>query len=330
VDKLRAALDVARARDARLASVRAEVEALAPPEVVSEPQPHVGGNDWTWHTADGTCHAYGRSLSWYQVHGDYYTRPESAWEKHDVDLGEKAEHLVSQLAEVVRTFTEREKDEGGASKGAKRILRAAKHLSTNPSLLKEFPPMSDTNELVKALDELESARRDTEKAEKKAQKKADAKKAAKRDEKKAAKAAKKVAKAGGEPEKDAPKLTKALGKIQKQVDAIAAQDAKRVTVNGAGVAAILRGGTPENALKSFDDRVNEASDRVAKASNEFEKMRSEEELRTAQKQRAAAKLVAMDNARSRGDAPRGRFGPNSAELLTNVSTLPADRAVGAI
>lgn len=242
-----------------------------------------------------------------------------AWEHKDVALGEKAETLVSQLAEVVRTFTEREKAEGGSTKKSRRFLSRARQLANNPTLLKECAHMSAT-ELLKALDEHDAARRAAKKAAKKAEQKAEKKKAAKA-------ASAKAAKAG---DNSAKSVKKRLADAEALIQKMAQEPAVRPFLNGAGVTAALRGdpGTRDTVLKEMDDRVEAAQQRLAKASNEFEKMRADEELRTARKQRAAAKLIAADNARARGTLPPGRFGPGSAELFKGLSTLPEDRDIG--
>lgn len=87
VGKLRAQLQKAQERDAQLIATRATVAALTHPEIVSEADPALlGGNDWRWYTVDGSdCAAYGRSLSWYEAHSDYYRRPLPAWQEHDTE-----------------------------------------------------------------------------------------------------------------------------------------------------------------------------------------------------------------------------------------------------
>lgn len=246
-----------------------------------------------------------------------------AWEHKDVALGEQAERLANELGEVVREFTEREKAEGGASKATWRTIRRIRSLLENPNILeKEFSGMSVT-EALKALDEADEARREA----KKAQRKAEAKKAAKKEAKKAAKAAEdEAAKAADAPTDTADQIAA----LRKQIDELASQDAKRVTVSAAGPTAVLRGPEAPNALKAFDDRVAEAQERLEKSSNEFERHRARVDLEAAQKARLSAKLVAADNARARGQLPPGRFGPNSADLFNSTSlTLPDEVGRGA-
>ena len=242
-----------------------------------------------------------------------------AWEHTDVALGEKAEQLAAQLTEVIRTFTEREKAEGGASKSQWRVIRRIRSLLENPeSLRKVAETMSDTTELIKALGELDDARR----AAKQARKEKEAKKAAKAE---AAKAADEAAEAAGADE--AAKATDdQIAALQKQIDELSA---KRPFVNEVGVSTVLRGPGAVNALKAFDDRVSEAEARLEKAHNEFERQRAQSELETAMKARFRAKMVAADNARDRGILPRGRFGPNSADLFGGTSlTLPDEVGKG--
>lgn len=83
--KLRAMLEAARARDAHIAAVRADVATMAPPDVVSEPDTCLGDIGWRWHLGDGTCRAYGRSQAWYAGLADYYRNPEAAWREHDAE-----------------------------------------------------------------------------------------------------------------------------------------------------------------------------------------------------------------------------------------------------
>lgn len=243
-----------------------------------------------------------------------------AWEHKDVALGEEAEKLVARLAEVVHTFTEREKAEGGTRKGARRALKAlGTLLDANPHLQKEIEKM-DVNELLKALDERDAARRAAEK--KAAKKAAKAQKAAEGAE--AAKDAKasKAAKGAGD------KLEKRLKKAEALLAKVAGEPAGRPMLNAMGAAAVLRGPARESALKEFDDRVASAEDRLAKATNEFEKMRAEADVLTARQQRATAKLIAGENARERGQIGASRLGPNTVELFKNTGALPDDHAIG--
>lgn len=243
-----------------------------------------------------------------------------AWEHKDVALGEKAEELANQLMEVIRTFTEREKAEGGASKAQWRTIRRIRSLLDHPESLRKVAETMSTTELLKALDGLDEARR----SEKKARKEKEAKKAAKR-EAKAVKAADKAVKAAQGTTVDVEALRKNIDALQQQVATIAAQDAKRPTLNAAGVTAVLRGPEANNALKAMDDRVAQAEERLAKAVTDYERQQAQAELLSARKARTSAILVAKDNARARGEAPRGRFGPNSADLFEGTSlTLPPD------
>ena len=237
-----------------------------------------------------------------------------AWEHKDVALGEKAEHLVEELAAVVREFTEREKAEGGASKQQWRVIRRVRSLIENPTILeKEFSGMS-ASEALKALDEADEARRDMKKAEKKAE----AKKAKKQAEKKAAKAADKAAKAASSEDR--------IDALQKELDALTA---KRPTVNGLGVTAMLREGgvQAENVLKSIEERKAEAEARLEKATTDFERTTAKAEFEGAARAVAMAKMVAKEQAHERG-VPRSHMGPGWTDLFNGTThSLPADRAV---
>lgn len=219
----------------------------------------------------------------------------SAWEDKDVSLGEKAEQLVSHLAEVVRTFTEREKAEGGASKGARRVLAGAQYLATNPQLLKECAEMP-IDELTKALDELGAARLAAEKAARKQAKKAKVQKAAKR-EAKAAKAAEKAAKAAEGTVAD-PTLAKALDELnamRETVEKMAEQDGRRIVLNGAGMAAVLRDPAQAgDAFKQLDADFEAARDAHEKNPNAATKAA----LTQAGQRRLAARLIAGENVRN--------------------------------
>lgn len=249
--------------------------------------------------------------------GDANSSPGStAWEHKDVALGEKAERLVAQLAEVVHTFTEREKAEG-ASKSTRRIVRQVRRLLENPSLLKETE-VTDVSELLKALDERDVARR----AEKQARKAAEAKKAAKA-ERKAAKAAEKAAKAAGVEESD--ELAKAraeLVALSERVEKMEAEDGKRVAVNAAGPVAHLRGQARESgeALKSFDDQIRAAEEAVVAATTPMAKERALQDRAAALRRRLLAKSVAQENARERGDLPASRLGPNWSSVIKEGSS----------
>lgn len=246
-----------------------------------------------------------------------------AWEHKDVALGEKAESLVEELAAVVREFTEREKAEGhGASKSQWRVIRRVRSLLENPSILtKELSGMS-ASEALKALDEAERARRDMKKANETAK----AAKAAKK-EAKAAKAAQNAAKAS---DGESSGVDERIDALRKEIDALSA---RRPFVNGAGVAAVVRGGgdTAASVLKSYDERVEAAEAGMVKAATDYERQVAKTELEAARKARASFKLVAQANAQARGVISPGRFGPNSTDLFGGTSlTLPEDRAVKAV
>lgn len=253
---------------------------------------------------------------------DANTPGSAAWEHRDVELGERAEDLVAQLGEVVRTFTEREKAEGGASKQLRRAARTARSLLGNTELLRKVASeMTDTSELIKVLGEYDTARR----AEKKAAEKAKAKKAAKA-ERKAAKAAEKAAKAAGA-DAVSPKLAKAMGqleKLQKQVETMAAEDGKRVVQNASGLTALLRGPEGGSIFKELEDRYE-----VAKAAHEQNPTRTTEaRLTQAGHQLTAAKMIRNEHVRRQNPGLQGtQFGPNSTALFSNRNALPDDTGI---
>lgn len=221
-----------------------------------------------------------------------------AWEHKDVALGERAERLVAQLGDVVSTFTEREKAEGGASKSFRRVLAGVKYLTNHKQLLKEFAEMS-SDELIKALDELGAKAR---RAEKKAAKAAAQAKEAKRV-KKDAKAAKKAAKAAGEDAADtdlakalarAEEAEKAAREARETVEKMAAEDGKRILVNGVGLAAVLRDPSQgPDVMKQLDDTFEAAKaayDQDPSAANKAA-------LTQAGQRRTAARLIAGEHNR---------------------------------
>lgn len=225
---------------------------------------------------------------------DATTPGSDAWEHEDVALGEKAEHLVSQLADVVHTFTEREKAEGGASKELRRAAKAARSLLKNTDRLRKVADqMTDTSELVKVLGEYDAARR----AEKKAQKDAKAEKAAKR-ERKAAKAAEEAAKAVDDSEQN-PELAKAraeLTALQERVEKMESADAKRIVTDPSALVTALRGG-PESAGNVF----KQLEDDLAAAKETYEKNPSrvnESRMKEAGNRLVKAKLIAQDTSRT--------------------------------
>lgn len=245
-----------------------------------------------------------------------------AWEHKDVALGEKAEDLVRQLAQVIRTFTQRERAEGGAPVGK------PKKKARKVALLEEIGRMP-SDELRKLFaDELKAARRaEAKKAKKQAKKQA--KKAlakegvmdtdatndkAQRKAKKLAKAAKKAAKANDLAALE--QVAKEIQAIKETVEKVAKQEARRVTVNAAGVAAVAR--SPEartSVLKELEDQ-------AANAENPREQQLAKQQL-------AMAKMVFNENARQRNP---GLFvsdrGPGSVRLFTSgLEQLPPDPAI---
>lgn len=269
------------------------------------------------------------------------------WEDKDVALGEKAEALVAQLAEVVHTFTAREKAEGdgkatkagrrlsGKTEGAiRRCMQALQDLLDNnhePSVSKEIEDM-EANELIKLLDERDEARRAQQaKDEKKAAKKA-AKAAHKGDKgDKAAKGAN--ASKAAEGAENADELRKTIAELAGRLEKVESEPGTRPFVNGAGVAAALRGPERENALKAFDDRVAEAEANLAKAKeagDTWAVSAARNALRMALHQRTGVKMIAAENAREVDPqmttrALRGQGVP----LLTNRNALPDDVALRA-
>jgi murein DD-endopeptidase MepM/ murein hydrolase activator NlpD len=257
-----------------------------------------------------------------QAEAHAYSRKDSAdtdpgspaWEHKDVALGEEAEALIARLAEVVRTFTEREKAEGRSTKQGRRAVAWVKRVAKDPRLQKEMLHMS-TNELMAALNEHDAARR----AEKKAAKAA---KKAKERKVKEAKAAKKAAKAS----KESARLEKRLKKTEKVVQKMAAQPAKYPFVNGAGVTAALRGSdkTRTRVFAELEEQVAQAEKALETAPSEGKRLRAQADLAMARKRLATAKLIANENARARGERPPSRFGPNSTQLFDNVSVQLED------
>jgi hypothetical protein len=199
---------------------------------------------------------------------------------------------------------------------------------TNDELLK----------VAEMVDEARQARRDQKQAKKeKAEKKVA--KAAKADRKAAKVLAKGDTAKGADASKaevpeESDELAKAkagLVELQKTVDAIAAQDAKRPMLNGAGVSAALRGSESQSALKAFDDNVAEAEERLAKAvaaSDTYGITAAKTDLNTARHQRTAIKMIASENARERDPAATTRaLRGQGVPLLGNRHALPEDAAL---
>lgn len=213
-----------------------------------------------------------------------------------------------------------EKDATSAAGGSH---EGAEH--TNQPVSKEEIDM-DHDELKKVLDErdeqLTARVLDAIKADRKERKAKRAKKAEKAaaaagegtatETAKGAEEASKAAEGEGATETVEERLVKAEELLAK----MAGEDGKSVTINGAGVVAMLRG-TPEqrdSVFKQLDERVEEA-----------EKSGDPDRIRTARFQRTAAKMVAQENARERGEMPRSsRFGPNTTELFSRTGTLAED------
>jgi hypothetical protein len=254
-----------------------------------------------------------------------------AWEHKDAALADCASHLISRANELIQMLGQRERAEKGTAplsqetEGAIRrsIEDLTKALTDNQSTVSKEEIDMTNDELIKLLDEREAARREAKKA---------------RKEKKVAKAAKKAAKAestdgntaeGADASKAAEtegattevaELRKQLAETQDLVAKMAGEDGKHAMLNGAGVAAVLRGPEGQSIMKSLEDRVAKAEERG-----------DPDEIRTAKFQLAAAKLVAQENARERGDMPRSsRFGPNSTELFARTGTLGEDAQLRAV
>lgn len=235
----------------------------------------------------------------------------------DALLGDKAESLVSQLAEVV-TSAEREKADGRAHKSARRDI-------TSTQLLKEIQAMP-ADELTKLLDErdarlVKALRKETKKAAiKSARKNPEA--AAKRETKKAAKAAEKAAKAAADPTAD---LRETVVGLAKTVEAIASWDAKRIVTNPEGLTAALRGPEAQSVFKALEDRVATAEARLEKAVGDGV-TRANRELRHARQQLATAKMIAAENARTADPAQlQRRLDGRGVALFTNRHALDDDR-----
>lgn len=234
------------------------------------------------------------------------------WEHKDVQLGEQAEELISQLAEVVRTFTAREKAEGGDTTA--KALTDAITKALEPLTQRELPnPVSkeidmDADELKKMLEDMlderdEARRRKAEKKAKNKMKDADDESCEDEDESDDTEKAEK-----SQPSSELAKALSELDAIKKQVEAIAAQDAKRPTVSAAGIVAALRGPESESAFKALEDRVQSA--------------RTHEERLTAQRQLTAAKMIASENMRD-NRADEMRYGPGLHPLFKEGTTSPA-------
>lgn len=252
-----------------------------------------------------------------------------AWEHKDAALADCASHLILRANELIVMLGNRERAEKAPllsqeTEGAIRqsIQGLSKALvDPDPTVSKEEIEMTN-DELIKLLDERDEAARQAKKDRKAA---------------KAATAEKEAAKAGeGTPTAtetaegaDASKAAEGEGaptveSLQKQLadqavllEKIAAEDGKHAMLNTAGLSAVLRSPEGESFLKSLEDR-------VAKA----EESGNPDAIRTARHQLTAAKMVAEENGRERGDLPRNsRFGPNSTELFKNTGSLTEDTAL---
>ena len=248
--------------------------------------------------------------------GDADSKPGSpAWEHKDVALGERAESLVRELAEVVRTFTEREKAEGkpakksgrlpakteGALREAMQVVGSLLESNTPTPATKEALDTMTPDELLKLLDEHASRRARLEKeAAKKAAKKV-AKKEAKKDVKKSAKkdpVAKSVA-----------KLQAKLAKVQGEVEKVASAPARQITVNGAGIP-----GGIEGVAKALEQRADSA--------------RTPAEERGALQEMVKAKLMFNEELRERNPGiARSQYGPRATPLFIDTGHLPDEPTI---
>jgi len=241
------------------------------------------------------------------------------WEAKDAALMNEAADLLARALPLVREGAKREKAETrkgiGNTKTADALLRLAE---TNPAM-KELFAMSP-EEFVKVLDDAEARRARTHKKAAKAAKKEEAAKAAKKAAKEARKA-EKAAQAGdaGDAVKsaegtpgDVTAMADRLAEMQKQVEALGAQDGRRVAVNATGVVPVLRGEGAVSVFKELEDRVANAV--------------SPAEERQARQQLAAAKMIANENRRERDPEVLMRTMKGlGVPLLTNAHALPDDR-----
>ena len=259
------------------------------------------------------------------------------WEKKDVALGEKAEALVNELAEVVQTFTEREKAEGGeAAKEADRVIRRVKYLLENPALIEKGAEMgASATELLTAFDEHDSARR-AEKVAKKAEKDA--------YKKSVKKAAKKLLKkqSDGETVEDTEvsktaetedissmskkQLAKQVAQLSEDLAKMSAEPGKRIPLNSAGAIAITRGQIErdgaENVFKMFDDRIADARSAHESATTPMAKERAWRDYQLAQRQRLLAKMVSQESTGDPNTVRKGsKFGPDFTPLFAEGSTF---------
>ena len=233
------------------------------------------------------------------------------WEKKDVHLGERAEALVRELGEVVHTFTDREKAEGGSAEKAGRRLSAKTEgairacLESLTRLLDDSTPTPATkealdmtpDELLKLLDEHATRRAEMEKKA--------AKKAAKKDDGKGAKKGAKKDHAA----KSLAKLEAKLGKVQSELAAVAATPGRRVTKNAAGLT-----GSPEALAKGLAATVESA--------------RTPAEERAAREELVKAKLMFNEELRERSPGiARTQFGPGATPLFIDTGHLRDDATI---
>lgn len=260
-----------------------------------------------------------------------------AWEHKDAALADCASHLLLRANELITMLGDRERAEKGTplltqeTEGA--IRRSTQTLvgllTHSPTVSKEIEMTED--ELATKLAESETRITETVTKsvldaihqDRKARKEEKAAKAAKEAEE-AAKSegaatptaegadASKAAEDEGAPTVES--LKKQLEDTQELVAKMATEDGRHAVLNGAGLAAVLRGPDRETVLKTFDDAVEEA-----------EKSGDADRVRTARFQRTAAKMVAQENGRERGDLPRSsRWGPQTTELFKRTGTLTED------
>ena len=252
-----------------------------------------------------------------------------AWEHKDAALADCASHLILRANELITMLGQRERAEKGTplltqeTEGAIRrsIEGLTKALTDNQTPVSKEEIEMDHDELIKLLDERDEAARQARKAAK-AAKKAAQETAAKGEgtETETAEAAEAAKAVEGEDAPTVESLQKELADTKDLVAKMATEDGRRAVLNGAGMAAILRGPDKESVLKSFDVAVEEA-----------EKSGDPDRIRTARFQRTAAKMVAGENARERGELPRSsRFGPNSTELFARTGTLGEDTALRSV
>lgn len=258
------------------------------------------------------------------------------WEKKDVALGEKAEALANELKEVIQTFTEREKAEGGVSAKQAYVISGVKQLLDNPALLKGVAQMSmSAADVLAKLGDDDNTRRAEEiavKAEKKAFKKA-VKKEAKKMLKKQSDGetvedteVSKTAETEDISSMSKKKLAKQVAQLSEDLAKMSAGDGKRIPLNSAGAIAITRGQIErdgaENVFKMFDDRIADARSAHESATTPMAKERAWRDYQLAQRQRLLAKMVSQESTGDPNTVRKGsKYGPDFTPIFAEGSTF---------